>query len=319
VKRYGCWEDSFVGDIADQEESESTQIDLNSIVPSLRKMYHQLWNKIELSMLGYHIDERDKASEISNGTTKVVRKTISMFALPLVEFIVNVLFLHRDQAEYQHKTARTSDLASIDAWKLACILRESGVNCFRCRLCSHIGVASKTLVSTGNEQSWIVPCCCTELLHRNCLEEKLNLVHRFDVFKFLTNRHDSPKMWISYDTPFTNNPHNIDGADRFDSPAAVCTTCGQSYRRTVRLPKNVYEVVTVSLSDRLAVLRLLSTVVHFIFCILMIAALEGTCTHELCQNNRIYTIGMIKLGWPGNRFKGMCLLIWQLQQSCMVC
>jgi hypothetical protein len=309
-----------VGDIADLEESESTQIDLNSIVPSLRKMYYQLWNKIELSMLGYHIDERDKASEFWNGT-KALRKTLSMLGSPLVEYIVNIMFLrHRDKPDvFQDKTSRTVKLANIDAWKLACMLRESGVNCFRCRLCRQIGVASKTLGSTGNEQSWIVPCCCTELLHRNCLEKKLGLVHKFDVMKFLTNRHDdSPKMWISYDTPFTHNPNHINGADRFDSSAAVCNACGQSYRRTVRLPKDVYEVLTISLNDRLAVLRFLSTIVHFIFCILMIAGIEGACTHDLCQNNIIYKFGAIKLGWPGNQFKGISLLIWQLQQSCML-
>ena len=315
MKRYGCWEKSFVGDIVDPEESESTQIDLNSIMPSLRKMYYELWNNIELSMLGYHIDDREKSNDFSNGT-KAVRKTLSMLGAPLVEYILNILCLHRDKTDFQHKVARTADLASINAWKLACILRESGVNCVRCRLCSHIGVASKTLMSMGNEQSWIVPCCCTELLHRNCLETKLGLVHKFDVFKFLTNSHDSPKMWISYDTPFINNQNN--GADRFHSPAAVCNACGQSYRRTVRLPKNVYEVVTVSITDRLAVLRFLSTIVHFLFCILMVAVVEGACTHDLCQNNIIYTFCSVKFGWPRNHFKEVSLLIWQLQQSCMV-
>lgn len=317
-----------MGDLSDSNEAECTIIDLSSLVPSLRRIYYHLWNKIELSMLGYDISDID--SSIGYSGAKAVRKVISMLGSPLVEYVLNLFFLPRRDFDMKFKM-QTFHLSSINPWKIACILRENGVNCFRCRLCSHIDVSSKHRFATKIEESWIIPCRCTEGIHRDCLEAKLNLEQKVDIFNVLRGRGAKSKMWISYDAPISLeqdatlsndrlHPARVSiETDRFQSPAAVCDSCGERYKRTVRLPKSVYEVVLVSLSDPLAVHRLISTIVHFLFCILIIAVMEGKCVHDLCENHiTVSCWGFIQLGWPGKVHNSFPLLVWQLQQSCMV-
>ncbi len=253
----------------------------------------------------------------------------------------------------------------MNAWKLACLLKEKGVNCIRCRLCDEIDVVGS---SKGEIMTWMTPCRCPEPVHRKCLEEKLGLVqslHSWEVLKlnirnwFRSSKGNSgssggegvgfygfrnrmyhqqhqeslaPKIWVSYDSPpennndngngstATNSPVNVDELNQYTSPLAKCCKCGVTYSRALRLPRSIPEVLFSSLSDNLAVLRTLSTVAHFLLCIVYISAMEAKCENDKSCNEiiTICEIGGMALRWPGNFWKGLALAWWQLQQCCML-
>jgi hypothetical protein len=243
---------------------------------------------------------------------------------------------------------RHIDLNSMCAWKLACLLRESGVDCLRCRLCDKIDVMNNgsTSLEIGKEGAWMTPCRCCEPVHRQCLEDRLGLKQKLYTWemarswcqKIATNGMEqqqtlstrpgllAPKMWVSYDSPTTVHesrnrlhPACVNRENQFMSSQAKCMSCGETYKRDVRLPRNASEVVFSSLSDPLAIARAFSTFAHFLLCVLCIATIEGKCNLKSCKDNSILWDRWILLAWPSNpAWKGVALAWWQLQQCCML-
>jgi len=209
-------------------------------------------------------------------------------------------------------------------------------------------------IGVGN--TWMTPCNCPELVHRRCLEEKLKLVPKYEPFEKLkihlnrvwsilvnssrrkthdptTSAHESniytiaPRVWISYDNtiPIRHGQAEedsvvaIDHLGRFCSPVASCQTCGCRYVRTVRLPRNKWEVLVSSLSDPTSLIRAASTFAHFLLVSLFIAACEGICPADECTTHRsILTTSIGVLKWPTTGLNGVALAFWQLQQTLML-
>ncbi len=304
----------------------------------------------------------------------VVAKVIQMLFSPLIEYIAIVLFSNSNffglRARRYCRSKEGIRLLDINsngkkvgentcykkgfehAWKLACLLKEGGINCICCRLCDEIDVV-------GNNKSdivaWITPCLCLEPVHRKCLEEKLGLVQSIYILEkwrlvtkeirsiFCGCNDDSniiqlspkvltPKMWVSYDSPIpdydgqingsaSRNPVQVDEDNKFTSSLAKCSKCGVQFSRALRLPRTIPEIVFASLSDRLAVLRAISTLLHFLLCIGFIAALEGKyADREGISYNLIDVspFSSFTLKWPSSIWKGIALAWWQLQQCCML-
>jgi hypothetical protein len=248
---------------------------------------------------------------------------------------------------------QNKDIDSMNAWKLACLLKENGVNCIRCRLCNEIDVIGS---SKGEIMTWITPCYCPEPVHRKCLEAKLGLVqslHTWEVVKLklarlFKNRSDSyndeskivshqqkvqrrclaPQIWVSYDSSLDNNtrrmksnvasPIHVDDLNQFTSPIARCDKCTMVYSRALRLPHSILEVLLTSLSDNLSILRAISTFVHFLLCIVFIGAVEAKYNDNICDNISISLTEDVVIKWPRNVWKGAALAWWQLQQCCML-
>lgn len=341
-----------------------TQFNVNALVPSLRRAYGDLWDRIELSMLGYN----DIVSDHNRSDREILRHANSnpmngwdlnmiTSGLAVISKVANLLlepFLQyatffsgkapekKDFPRHYAMKLRHIDLNSMCAWKLACLLRENGVDCLRCRICDKIDVMTNngSSLEIGKEGAWMTPCRCGEPVHRKCLEDMLGLkqkllfwervrvwyqmkhtsmgpIHRFD--------HLAPKMWVSYDSPTTLNesrdrshPASVNHANQFTSSSAICMSCGETYGRDLRLPRNVSEVVFSSLSDPLAIARAFSTFAHFILCVVCIAAIEAKCDHKSCNDHVILSDYWIVLKWPSNPWKGAALAWWQLQQCCML-
>lgn len=107
---------------------------------------------------------------------------------------------------------------TMSAWKLASILRERGVGCLRCSICDCIDLVGDEIEDdfvenvseernngergshgrgrrtpflrefqnrVGGSQAWITPCRCPELVHRHCLEKKLGLVPKYELWERL--------------------------------------------------------------------------------------------------------------------------------------
>ena len=107
---------------------------------------------------------------------------------------------------------------TMSAWKLASILRERGVGCLRCSICDCIDLVGDDIEDdsvdsiseernigergshargrrslflrefqkeVGGSQAWITPCRCPELVHRQCLEKKLGLVPKYELWERL--------------------------------------------------------------------------------------------------------------------------------------
>eukprot|EP00577_Skeletonema_sp_RCC1716_P008168 CAMPEP_0113382070 /NCGR_PEP_ID=MMETSP0013_2-20120614/5641_1 /TAXON_ID=2843 ORGANISM="Skeletonema costatum, Strain 1716" /NCGR_SAMPLE_ID=MMETSP0013_2 /ASSEMBLY_ACC=CAM_ASM_000158 /LENGTH=746 /DNA_ID=CAMNT_0000264543 /DNA_START=228 /DNA_END=2465 /DNA_ORIENTATION=- /assembly_acc=CAM_ASM_000158 len=142
----------------------------------------------------------------------------------------------------------------------------------------------------------------------------------------------APRVWISYDStiPRRRRPGDneferenatiaIDELGQFRSPDASCEMCGGRYLRSVRLPRSRAEVVAASLSDPLSVVRALSTLIHFILKCLFLAAIEGICSDESCDSHRtLLNTPLGSLKWPTTGLNGVALVMWQLQQCCML-
>lgn len=144
-----------------------------------------------------------------------------------------------------------------------------------------------------------------------------------------TNHEDAaPRVWISYDSTIPQRRRTednelgrenatiaIDELGQFTSPDALCEMCGGRYLRSVRLPRSKAEVVIASLSDPLSVVRLLSTLIHFILKCTFLAAIEGMCSEESCGSHRtLLTTPWGSLKWPTTGLNGLALAMWQLQQ-----
>lgn len=107
---------------------------------------------------------------------------------------------------------------TMSAWKLASILRERGVGCLRCSICDCIDLVGDEIEDdfvdnvseernnnergspvrgrrtpflrefqkkVGGSQAWITPCRCPELVHQQCLEKKLGLVPKYELWERL--------------------------------------------------------------------------------------------------------------------------------------
>eukprot|EP01082_Thalassiosira_pseudonana_P011906 g10569.t1 g10569 contig4:2120980-2123718(-) len=138
----------------------------------------------------------------------------------------------------------------------------------------------------------------------------------------------APKVWISYDNTIPRRRsigvgHEedviaVDQMGRFRSPAARCDRCGKRYVRTVRLPRNKSEVIASSLADPLAMIRALSTFVHFLLACLFLAVCEGMCSGTSCASRTVFNTSLGPLKWPTTGMNGFALAWWQLQQCCML-
>lgn len=250
------------------------------------------------------------------------------------------------------KSQQNGMIDSMSAWKLACLLKERGMNCARCRLCNKIDVVGN---NKSEATTWITPCQCPEPVHKKCLEEMLGLTQSLysvekislALTRLLRNKKEvdgnddnatlmraedvAPKLWLSYDSPIDDNqdringgiarnPAHVDEFNKFSSSSAKCPKCGLQYSRALRLPRNIQEIIFSSLSDRLAILRAMSTFAHFLLCIGLIAAIEAKCIdNDSCTNNvDISPLKGITLKWPAFTWKGIALAWWQLQQCCML-
>ena len=206
----------------------------------------------------------------------------------------------------------------MNAWKLACLLKERGMNCVRCRVCDKIDIVG---TNKSEAMTWITPCRCPEPVHMKCLEEKLGLsqsLYSLEKAKLILKRlfgrrkkdgefdedaslvfgeNLKPKLWVSYDSPndedntdlngsmTRRSPVHVDEFNKFTSSTAKCSRCGVQYSRALRLPRTIHEVVYSSLSDRLAILRAISTFAHFLLCIWFIAVMEAKCVDQgRCAN-----------------------------------
>lgn len=361
--------------------TSNTKFNHNSLFPSLKRHYKSLWLKIELSMLGLELPSPSNDSQNDHTNQNfgyfprqqrhnftafaTVTKVIKMLLSPLLEYVVITFFPTSDFVGWRSRKKNKSctegnmdqrclclnkstrfqlnNIDNMNAWKLACLLKERGMNCICCRICDEID-----LVGNSDLVTWMTPCRCVEPVHRKCLEEKLGLVQSLYLLErtklFLRkwswkiNCEDThpdlsplcnvaPKMWVSYDEPIhntsdgINSPVDVDAFDKFTSPISRCTKCGVQYSRALRLPRTIPEVVFSTLSDRLALSRAISTFAHFILCVGFIAAVEANCVdNESCSNDLIDVnlSGMISFKWPALTWKGIALVWWQLQQCCML-
>lgn len=367
-KRFGEWEKSFVGCCCNMCENTNiiesdTQFNVSALVPSLMRAYGNLWDRIELSMLGYNdivLDEREirhvhvHSNQMNNGWDlniitsglAIISKVVNLLFEPFLQYATFFSGKAQEKKDFPRHYAmrlRHIDLNSMCAWKLACLLRENGVDCLRCRLCDKIDVMNKhSSLKIGKEGAWMTPCRCCEPVHRKCLEERLDLKQKLHTWEramswcqITTDGQNgsipseqllAPKMWVSYDSPTTVHesrnqfhPACVNHTNQFMSPNAKCMSCGETYERDLRLPRNISEVVFSSLSDPLAIARAFSTFSHFLLCVFCIATIEAKCDHKTCENNVIFWDRWIPLSWPLNRtWKAMALAWWQLQQCCML-
>lgn len=376
-KKFGEWENSFVGCCCHMCETTNivdtdTQFNVNALVPSLVRAYGNLWDRIELSMLGYNdiVSDHNRSSEreirhvhsnqiipgwdlnmITSGLA-VISKVANLLLEPFWQYATFFRGKAQEKKDFPRHYAmklRHIDLNSMCAWKLACLLRENGVDCLRCRLCDKIDVMNNgsTSLEIGKEGAWMTPCRCCEPVHRKCLEDRLGLKQKLHTWEMarcwcqftsdgnrnghiVSNRSEqeelAPKMWVSYDSPTTIHesrnplhPAGVNHENQFMSSQAKCMSCGETYKRDLRLPRNISEVVFSSLSDPLAIARAFSTFAHFLLCVLCIASIEAKCNHKTCQDNTILWDKWLVLAWPSNpAWKGVALAWWQLQQCCML-
>ena len=337
---FGEWENSFVPccccccccqqcKLLNQIENE-TQFNVNALVPSLKRAYGELWDRIELSMLGYSdvassSDIHDAQQDVQpHGGWNMITSGLSVTS-KVVRLLLEPFFRKVDEKGVFSKRhgmkLNGSNVGRICPWKLACLVKESGVDCSRCRLCDKIDVGSNMELGEGN--SWITPCACCEPVHRKCLENKLHLNLKLDVQIPWNRTSNVPKMWVSYDSPTvidqaSDHPASVDDTNQFITSKAKCNYCDETYQRTLRLPMSSREVLFSSLSDPLAIARALSTFAHFIVCILCIASLEAKCKHESCQDNISLSEHWLQLQWSHRKWKLIACAWWQLQQSCML-
>ena len=446
------WEDTFVGCCHDIEmkkdtccdesaDALTTQFNVTALVPSLKRLYVDLWDAIELSMLGYYdTSEEETVQQPQHRGLLYPTATHSQYPVPAIMRILKTSVLpeiaeylyfvvgfkplatsgeqaasrrrrrrdggaigpvlsrrlsdtdvsssntadDNDGASLKHNMSNINEINSLrdtatnmSAWKLACFLRQGGLDCLRCSICDRIDLMvdsdcnpagteeepnqsghspflHKLQNQTGAGNTWMTPCNCPELVHRQCLEEKLNLIPKYEPFekiKIYLNRvwwsivdsrktndptisaHESnietiaPRVWISYDNtiPIRHGQSEedsviaVDRLDQFSSPVATCQTCGCRYVRTVRLPRNKWEVLAASLSDPTSLFRAASTFAHFLLVCLFISACEGICPADECTTHRtILTTSIGVLKWPTTGLNGVALAFWQLQQTLML-
>jgi hypothetical protein len=300
-------------------EETPTTFNMSSLLPSVFKVYAYLWDTIELAMLGYY---GSVADDLEDFTTKPPSYCFSKRSLLRVS---------------------SSSRLNISAWKLACILKEKGVQCIQCRICNKIDVLgrsvnpnnrSKTTTSSANtinmptSATWIRPCLCNELVHRTCLEQKIGLV--VDRLYFRTTN----RRWITYDDTLNDDNHYtltgvaaVNEANEFShNPKAICHKCQTRYSRSVRLPYNAKEVFLASLVDPLSLLRAFSTFIHFLLACFLLSTIEGLFDdthndHQQDDRNRdtivIFHLSPIfLLKWPTRH--GFALAWWQLQRCCLL-
>jgi hypothetical protein len=326
---FGEWEKSFVPFCCCQNckflslAGNETQFNVNALMPPLKRAYGELWKIIELSMLGYgdvtsssgYVIAQQELQQIGgwNMITSGLTVSSKVFRLLLEPFFRKV-----DEKRVLPKR----HAMKICPWKVACLLKESGVHCSRCRLCDKIDVSSK--VELG-EETWITPCKCCEPVHRKCLEVQLHLNQKLSILVPWRSSSNVRKMWVSYDAPSvialdraSHHPARVDGSNQFITPKAKCNQCGETYQRSLRLPRSVQEVLFSSLSDPLAIARAFSTFAHFLLCILCIASVDAKCKHESCDNNLSLSEHWMHLQWSHRQWKFIACAWWQLQQSCML-
>ena len=333
---FGEWENSFVPCCCCQQckflnlIGNETQFNVNALVPSIKRAYGELWDRIELSMLGYsdvasssdyHVTQQDVQPNGGwNMFTSGLRVTSKVVRLLLEPFFMKAY----EQGVFPKRRAmklRGNDVDRMCPWKLACLVKESGVNCSRCRLCDKIDVSSK--MELGEQKPWITPCACCEPVHRKCLESQLLLNQKLNIQVPWNRSSNVPKMWVSYDSPTVigralNHPASVDGSNQFITSKAECNHCGEKYKRALRLPRGIREVVFSSLSDPLAIARAFSTFAHFMVCILCIASVEAKYKHESCEGNFCLSEHWLHLQWTHRKWKLIACAWWQLQQSCML-
>ncbi len=294
-------------------------------------------------------NENENESSLWNFMTTGFSTTLTVGRLllePFMELSTSFICRNRKKKGFPIDDARNilrDHMNSMCAWKLASLLKENGVDCVECQLCHQIDVKGL------KDQVWIAPCRCNILVHRQCLEDKLGLkqkLYGLEVLKqlvgksgdpnfniFARHHHDvAPQIWVSYDLTNANNfdrnidvsnsrsPISVNQENQFISPRAICRNCGEKYERTVRLPRNVYEVVYSSLSDPLALARALSTFVQFLICIVIIAAVEYPRSYN--YSDATGTVGLTSARTSFlecfGTCRGLALAWWQLQQSCML-
>jgi len=225
-----------------------------------------------------------------------------------------VLFAKR---RFDPLLAIQSSTTSMSAWKLACILKERGIDCIRCRICNKIDLGTSPYALQSSD-AWIRPCDCSELVHRRCLEEKLGLV----VDRLYIHRRN--RLWLFYDDAHESSLNirgvaEVDENNRLTHPKAKCTLCGTRYGRSVRLPYGAIEVLLASLVDPLSLARAFSTFVHFLLCCLFIAGIEGMYQPSDLNSDNYLTFDyppFFALKWPNE--SGWQLAGWQLQQCLML-
>jgi hypothetical protein len=329
---------SIVSFVEDEFEpsSETTQFNMSSLLPSIYKVYSYLWDTIELAMLGYYgtVDSYSASGMISAGMDYVL---FLITLNPLLSW--KSLWNAKSNTNTNTTTTTNNNNSSndnhkfllripysISPWKLACILKERGVPCIQCRLCNQIDVLGGTATSstpraatTSTSTTWIRPCLCPDLVHRECLERHIGLA--VDTLHWRT--HD--RRWITYDetqAPIFSvagiaavNDHN----EFTHNPKAFCHHCGTTYSRSVRLPYNAKEVLLVSLVDPLSLLRAFSTFIHFLLACFLVSAVEALSDPSdqsvvLC-NLSPYLL----LKWPRtNSWASWALAWWQLQRCCLL-
>lgn len=328
IINFGEWETSFVPFCCCQNckflslAGNETQFHVNALMPPLKRAYGELWERIELSMLGYG----DVTS--SSGYVIAAQQELQPIGgwnmitsgLTVSSKVARLLFEPFFRKVDEKRVLPKRHAMKLCPWKVACLLKERGVDCSRCRLCDKIDVSSK--VELG---AWITPCKCCEPVHRKCLEDQLHLHQKFSIWVPWRSSSNVRKMWVSYDAPSvivldraSHHPARVDGSNQFITPKAKCNQCGETYQRSLRLPRSVQEVLFSSLSDPLAIARAFSTFAHFVLSILCIASVEAKCKHESCDNNLSLSEHWIHLQWSHRKWKLIACAWWQLQQSCML-
>jgi hypothetical protein len=289
--------------------SELTQFNMSSLLPSIYKVYAYLWDTIELAMLGYYgtVDSYSASGMIAAGMDYIL---FLITLNPLLSW--KSLWKTHPTTDCNHKMLLRIPY-SISPWKLACILKERGVPCIQCRLCNKIDVLG------GRASTWIRPCLCPDLVHRDCLERRIGLAVNTLYYRTRDRR------WITYDETLLPNPPifsvagiaAVNDQNEFShNPQAYCRTCQTTYCRSVRLPYNAKEVILVSLVDRLSLLRAFSTFIHFLLACFVISAIEALSDPDDQSIVVLNASPHLLLKWPRNN--AWALAWWQLQRCCLL-
>jgi hypothetical protein len=202
------WEKSFLGstdhsEIGNKMFRRETQFNVNSLVPSIREAYGDIWGLIELSFIGLH----DMSQNLGDGMFRTSRhsehKLLNLFTTgftttsniarallnPFLQLLSSSSGLRAVKCAHPRAIAKTiwyNHAKRMGAWKLACLLQENGVDCFECHLCDSVDVKHKTAVAAALENgSWMTPCRCKRFVHRRCLEEKLGLKQKLYALEFI--------------------------------------------------------------------------------------------------------------------------------------
>jgi hypothetical protein len=355
-----CEEHSNNSSVARQQkedDSNAIQFNFSSLLPSVYSFYVSLWENIEHAMLCYRRgDDESQAMSIDglpplSALSDWMRVMLFMIGLKPVAWNQNFFALlsqpwgRKREVDSTNNNSRVSAShnrsslkqrrfdpmlavqsigTSMPAWKLACLLKEQGVECIRCRICNKIDLGSSPYAPQSSI-AWIRPCRCPELVHRRCLERKLGLV----IDRLYVDRRT--RRWIFYDDTLLPAAHGhqndtnfgirgvaeVDQNNQLTHPLARCHTCDSRYCRSLRLPYDAVEVLRASLVDRLSLVRAFSTFAHFLLCIVFICGIEGMEHDETREYWTVYDYPpFVVLKWPVKH--GGLLAAWQLQQCLML-